>query len=327
MTVPPSPPLSGALQLRFCPRCYSALAPGSDLCPNCDGGPAAETSTLSVQGVSDRIADTIGLERIDGFDGRSFFSDLLRRRTPEEVEAHFAFGFPGHVPDPASRRAEWPRPWAFLRVLAVGLACFLIFNVGYELFANSNLLPGLIVTGSFAAPLAMVVFFYEMNVPRNISIYHLVRLFMLGGVASLFLALLIGAVLPIDSLFGAPAAGVTEEAAKLAVVAVALRRMRLGPRPPLLNAMLIGAAVGAGFAAFESAGYAFRVLLGELPGVTVVDVILLRGVLSPFGHVAWTAIAAAALWRVSDAGRLDSSRLADPRFLKLFALAVGLHAA
>ena len=148
-----------------------------------------------------------------------------------------------------------------------------------------------------------------MNVVRNISVYHLARLFLLGGVASLFLALVLYSVFPIDTLVGAPAAGVIEEAAKLAIVILALRMMRLGPKSFLLNGMLIGATIGAGFAAFESAGYAFRVLLSS---TRMLDNIVLRGVLSPFSHIAWTAIAAAALWRVSEANSFNMAMRATP---------------
>lgn len=310
--------------LGFCSRCYGDLVEGA--CPRCDGG-ATPASGSHVQGFSDRVADTIGLERIEGFSARAFFSDLFKRRTHEEVEAHFAWGFPGHVPALEALSAQWPRPWAFLRVLASGALLFAIFVAAWAGFENHNLYAGLILTGSFAAPVAMVVFFYEMNIPRNVSIYHLARLFLLGGVAALFVALSLYEVVPLGSVFGAPAAGVIEEVAKLAIVAVALRMMRLGPHAYLLNALLIGATIGAGFAAFESAGYALRTLLGELPDYSVLNIILLRGVLSPFSHIAWTAIAAAALWRVCGAGRVTLDALKDPRFLRLFAVAVALHAA
>ena len=70
--------------------------------------------------------------------------------------------------------------------------------------------------------------------------------------------------------------------------------------------MLFGAAIGAGFACFESAGYAFHYLLTapeslfsdqrfNVPAAT--EVIVVRGLLAPFGHVVWTALAAGALWR------------------------------
>lgn len=46
--------------------------------------------------------------------------------------------------------------------------------------------------------------------------------------------------------------------------------------------------------------------------------IWIRGLLSPGGHVAWTALVGAALWRVRGDVR-------DVRFLRVLALVMGLH--
>ena len=56
------------------------------------------------------------------------------------------------------------------------------------------------------------------------------------------------------------------------------------------------------------------------------EVVVLRGLLAPLGHVAYSAIAVGALWRVKRANPFSWSMLADWRFLKLFAVAVALHA-
>ena len=58
-------------------------------------------------------------------------------------------------------------------MLASGAPLFAIFVAAWAGFENHNLYAGQILIGSFAAPVAMVVFFYEMNIPRNVSIYHL----------------------------------------------------------------------------------------------------------------------------------------------------------
>ena len=81
-------------QRRFCPTCFSEIAPGATLCPVCEGGPRPTADPVNVQRVADRIADTIGVDRIEGFEGRSFFADIFKRRSAAEVETHFAWGFP-----------------------------------------------------------------------------------------------------------------------------------------------------------------------------------------------------------------------------------------
>ena len=79
----------------------------------------------------------------------------------------------------------------------------------------------------------------------------------------------------------------------------------------LPDGLLLGAAVGLGFAALESTGYAFTVFLEAFaqglrhhapetfPLLSAVIVTALRSLLAPFGHGVWTAILAAVLFRES----------------------------
>jgi RsiW-degrading membrane proteinase PrsW (M82 family) len=111
----------------------------------------------------------------------------------------------------------------------------------------------------------------------------------------------------------------------------------------ILNGILFGATVGAGFAAFETAGYALNegFLAGMLTGIThgqtlgvathggvveMLRVLRLRGILAPLGHVAWTALAAGAFWRVKQGTPTNVTMLFDTRFLKAFMIPVVLHA-
>ena len=99
-----------------------------------------------------------------------------------------------------------------------------------------------------------------------------------------------------SQLLGASSAGIIEEAAKIIIVFMVFGRnktLKWGQ-----NGMLLGAAIGCGFAAFESAGYAFMQLLNQQGLPTFTDNILLRAAHAPFTHIIWTANAAAALWFV-----------------------------
>jgi RsiW-degrading membrane proteinase PrsW (M82 family) len=50
-------------------------------------------------------------------------------------------------------------------------------------------------------------------------------------------------------------------------------------------------------------GYAFVVLIQSQGNLAVVEeVLLVRGVLSPAAHMAWTGLTAAALWRAAERG-------------------------
>ncbi len=75
--------------------------------------------------------------------------------------------------------------------------------------------------------------------------------------------------------------------------------------------MVLGAVVGAGFAAFESAGYALQTLLDNLDHQTIVAILeieTLRAVLAPFGHITWTALIGGALFASSRGGRFHLTR-------------------
>lgn len=86
-----------------------------------------------------------------------------------------------------------------------------------------------------------------------------------------------------------------------------------------------GACVGAGFAVFESAGYAFQCLLSTGADSAMMDITLLRGVLAVGGHVVWTAIAGAALAAAKGEEMFNIQQLISGRFLFFFAISVILH--
>ena len=76
------------------------------------------------------------------------------------------------------------------------------------------------------------------------------------------------------------------------------------------------------FAAFETAGYAFFVAqdIDSAKGM-----LLMRGIFSPFAHIAWTAMSAAALWRVKGSNPFRFRMLVDHRFVRVFVAAIILH--
>lgn len=77
--------------------------------------------------------------------------------------------------------------------------------------------------------------------------------------------------------------GLVEELAKAVIVAVFLFKIKKSNY--ILDGLLIGSAVGAGFAAFETAGYILR--FGLNSGLeAMLEIIKLRGFLVPGGHVA-----------------------------------------
>jgi len=117
------------------------------------------------------------------------------------------------------------------------------------------------------------------------------------------------------------AVGLIEESVKLGVPLWLLLRGRV--RAPG-GGLLVGVAAGMGFAALETMGYGLVALIqsgGRIGHAE--EVLLIRGLLSPVGHAAWTGLVCAALWRTyaGDRRPRDWSPV-----VAAFAAAVALHA-
>ena len=117
--------------------------------------------------------------------------------------------------------------------------------------------------------------------------------------------------------------GVIEEASSWQSCGCGLAAARYTPE----KGMVLGAAVGFGFAALESAGYAFTALFGSsgLSLLNLVETEALRGILAPFGHGLWTAILGGALFATAAWSRHRRPRL-HGALLGWYLLMVLLHA-
>ena len=276
--------------------------------------------TGTILDMADRLSDATGVEKLDGFSLSEMFSETFSRHSPDDVERYFNVGGPDTTPPIEAIETSWPKPWAFFRTLMFSGILYGGLLLMWEQFKYKTTLPGLVMVGSFAVPIATVVLFFELNVRKNISIFQVVRWLLLGGVLSLIATgmnnMFIGSKL---DFLGASVAGLTEEPAKLLILILVVNDRRY---PYILNGMLFGAAIGAGFAAFETAGYAFFATqdIDSAKGI-----LLMRGILSPFAHIAWTAMSAAALWRVKGSNPFRFRMLIDHRFVRVFVAAIILH--
>jgi len=276
----------------------------------------------SVEAVGGKFREFTGTEKLEGFSVGELFADVFKKHSVDEIESCFTVGTPNTVPDIKDVDVSWPRPWMFLRALIGSAVVYFLFVCAWEWFENMNLIPGLIMTGAMAIPLATLLFFFELNALRNVSLYRVLRLVFLGGVISLIFSLVLFE-LPLDKLgwMGASIAGLIEEPGKLIALLVVARTAKYRYK---LNGLLFGACVGTGFAIFESMGYAFQILLGA--GIKDMNAnIMMRGFLSPFGHVVWTAICGAAMWRVKGSSPFALSMVKNGRFWHLALVPVVLH--
>ena len=257
---------------------------------------------------------------------RQLFSETFQKHTQEQAEEIFACGTPGTTPRLSSADTLWPKPWLYARILAALALAFFMLYICCTNFHNNNTLPGAIMLGSFMVPVSVMVFFFELNTPKNISFYTVLKVFLVGGCASLLLTLLLFDILPSgDTAYShAIMVGIIEELGKLGIVAWFLSKEKNAKYH--INGLLIGAAVGAGFAAFESAGYAFRYYNAQgFDGM--MEVIYVRAVLAPGGHVVWAAMSGYAIMAVKKyADNSPVAFLSQSRFWAIFWMPVAMHA-
>ena len=279
---------------------------------------------------------------------------MFRHHAYEEIDELFACGTPLTTPDIRAASREWPHPWVYSRVLfllvAVTVVCAWIFTT----WGQTVVLGTIMFVGSLAVPVAALTFFFETNALRNISIARVLEVFFAGGVASIAVSFMAFQFFPdagAGELIPAVLTGVVEELGKILIVAFFLGRTR--GKNYILNGLLLGAAVGAGFAVFESAGYAFSSFIdsvaishidyisgGEFSAETynemylhmwrpafewMFDTVLQRGYLAIGGHVAWAAVEGAALALCEGEDGFKMSQLGDTRFLAMATLCIVLH--
>jgi protease PrsW len=289
-----------------------------------DSAGAAHGFTDILDNIGSKISSVAGVEKIRGFDIGEMFSAIFQKRTDEEIEQYFSVGGPTTTPDLSIVDANWPKPWLFFKTFVAAVIVYLCFDFGWHEFQNANLLPGLITIGSFVIPFSILIFFFEVNASRNVSLYQVFKLVLLGGVLSLVLSLFLFQLTNLDSWMGAPAAGIIEEVGKALALLLVVNKLKYRWT---LNGMLFGAAIGTGFAAFESSGYAFRYLWNTQSSQVMTHVIYTRAWLSILGgHVLWASMVGAALWRVRGEERFRWEIVKDIRFLRVLGVAAALHA-
>ena len=216
------------------------------------------------------------------------------------------------------------RRWSWLLVLVVGATLFELVRRAIVHTGNPNLVPALILLGAAVVPVAFIVFIAGRRLVFDVGGGVVALTALVGGVIGVVTAGLLeyGTLKRLGAL---PMVGVglIEEFAKLLVPAAIFLLVRRYSHPA--DGLLLGVASGAGFAILETMGYAFVVLIQSRGNLGVVDnVLFVRGILSPAAHMAWTGIAAAALW---DAGAHRWRGRPGLRFLGAFVAVVALHTA
>lgn len=306
----------------FCPECGIKLKGTEINCPEC-GFPLTKKTASNI--ITENLDKITGAKSENYVTFKDLFKDTFKKHSEEDLDNVFVCGSSSTIPDVKDVNPKKASAWVYFKIFIFFIIAYIPTRIGYINYGNLNFLPAMIMLGAFAVPVTVLIFFYEINLFRNIPFYKVIKYFILGGALSLILAILFFSLdlnTDISTYSGALMVGLIEEAAKAVIVAFFLFKSKKSNY--ILNGLLIGAAVGAGFAAFETAGYILR--YGLTGGdAAMLQIIKLRGFLAPGGHVAWAAIEGAALMYVKGFEKLDKKHLNDKRFLLICLISVVEH--
>jgi|AGTN01.3.fsa_nt_gi Predicted membrane protein len=243
---------------------------------------------------------------------KDVFSDVFKKHQKHDGEKLFVAGTSYTTPSETQMLQEWRKPWLFMRILGVGLLLILLLYIIESLGYGVYTAVLQIFSEAAVIPLAVLLFYWEMNIPRNIPIYEILFMILIGGVLSLIFTIILNETFAADNM-PAQYAAFIEEPAKLAAACIFLRKPK---HRYTMNGILIGGAIGCGFAVIETTGY----YLGYGG-----DTLLIRGILAPGQHVLYAALHVGALAGIKGSDKLRPRHFTNPRFLGFFAAAVVLH--
>jgi len=183
----------------------------------------------------------------------------------------------------------WAYKWGWVLLIEV-VICGLLYGLSHSF--DISLLKALYAfTMSMTVPAAMVCLFTEWDITRRATPGIALLVAVVCGGVSASIAGLMNHYLGITEET-AGAAALTEEPIKGIMVIVVLLLVR--HFPCMLSGLVLGCAIGAGFAVSETFDYSYAYGVGKNPSTSV---LILRGFLSPLMHMAWTAALAGAMWK------------------------------
>lgn len=249
---------------------------------------------------------------------KDIFSETLKKHTPEEKARVLIAGTPLTTPTEAEMLSGWQKPFLFFRFF---LFCGIFLALGYGIYSQFGHPGGMflmLVVMAAWVNISLLLLAWEMNVPRNISLYEILGVCAIGGAMSIIATLIFG---KFDPTTGAQWAPLTEEPAKALIVYLLLMKK---DRKYILNGMLLGMAVGAGFAVIETLFYNFRYTYGKGLEYGLV-VACARAMTAIDGHGIWAALEGGGLMLAKGKEKIKPAHLVKPPFLIFFGISFVMH--
>ena len=279
---------------------------------------------LSKNKIKALIEKMFGYEYANTYNEKFLFKGVFRRRSREDYENTLTQGMFRNKMNHNVIGIE--APWLYMKLFVFLLFCSIISLIP----ALLGLVMPLLVMGALVSVMPLLMFIFESNFSRNISIFDVLSMFTVGGLASVLLVMIsqidTGNEIVSTVLF----APIYEEFSKalITVVFVAIFKPK-----NMLTGLLIGFSVGAGFTLLEDLQYAFStaVVASEAVGVEFANVssvgtILVRSLTNFFsGHHYYTGIFGAIYVLFKGKPEFDMGELLNWRPLLALLYSIVLH--
>ena len=200
---------------------------------------------------------------------RDIFSDVFRKHTPDETARVFIAGTSLTTPSESEMLAGWQKPFLFARFF-LATALTMLVALLLPLMGCHRGYDVVLVGLPILVPFTVLLLTWEMNIPRSISLSEVLGIVTIGGAFSLVFTILFEMINPLQ---GAQWAPVTEEPAKLLIILLLLRKKNY---KYITEGILLGMAVGTGFAIMETLSYVMDSLRTSMviASVTTSDTII-----------------------------------------------------
>ena len=212
-----------------------------------------------------------------------FFKETFRAHSKAEYREIFSRGL-----NENNGGVTGEFPWLYVRAFFALLVLFTVNTLVLRLTNIALYVPSVIFLGGITFTIPFIVLLYELYPKRDLSLFYILGVLVIGGTFAGVLCQLAYAFIPMDNKWlNAVFAGLVEEIAKAipAMIAIAVLKQK---NP--YTCFLVAAAVGAGFSIVEDMGYIlhYSYVGGATDMSSAVTVFVGRGLSSFCTHILWT---------------------------------------
>lgn len=171
---------------KVCPDCGKKVSEGMDSCPSCGCPLKKKTSKI----ISDNLDKITGARSESYVTFKDLFKDTFKKHSEEELDDVFICGGKNTTPKVSEVDPHNAKAWVYFKMLVFFIIAYIPTRIGFITYGNANFLPAMIMLAAFAVPVTVLIFFFEINVFRNMPFYKVMKYFILGGALSLIVAIL-----------------------------------------------------------------------------------------------------------------------------------------